>query len=386
MGRKWKLAIIASLFGSLVIYTELLSGMLKRRSWPEFKNGMSNSKLEKDEVLRILLVADPQLIGEENEGRFIGLFSRWDSDNYLHRNYKLARDHVMPHIVAFLGDIFDEGIQAQDIQYRRYAKRFTDIFEIPSKSDPSDIEYIFLPGDNDVGGEHEAISPVKLKWFNLTFGDFEDPFLLRRGGWNIQFLKIWSMAFASNDAHQRFIEKVNSLTQDKSNGLRIILSHMPFWRYTSKAFRKMVTELNPALIISGNDHRSSLIVFNEDDSYQYQRTTSFQLAPNTETHERKAFHRMNLGKISDKIALKEIGVPTCSYRMGVSDMGFGALKLYKNGTMDYTVLWAPSRFHQLKLYLGLYILWKLVFTPWLLWKLYWFLLQKYRNSKKTRQG
>lgn len=81
----------------------------------------------------------PSFPGEKNEIPFFGLFTRWDADRYLQRNYLLAQYHTQPHVVAFLGDLFDEGSSAVDAEYRRYIRRFTEIFRLPRKQDPSPI-------------------------------------------------------------------------------------------------------------------------------------------------------------------------------------------------------------------------------------------------------
>jgi hypothetical protein len=42
-----------------------------------------------------------------------------------------------------------------------------------------------------------------------------------------------------------------------------------------------------------------------------------------------------------------IVVPTCSYRMGVPETGYGHLVVHPDGFVDYAVLWNPHRFRQL---------------------------------------
>ena len=39
----------------------------------------------------------------------------------------------------------------------------------------------------------------------------------------------------------------------------------------------------------------------------------------------------------------EVVVPTCSYRMGVQQMGLGVARLNKQGDVFYANLWLPSR-------------------------------------------
>lgn len=46
----------------------------------------------------------------------------------------------------------------------------------------------------------------------------------------------------------------------------------------------------------------------------------------------------------------EVIAPACSYRMGTVKMGYG-LAVIENNELRYTVLWSPSRFHQLAYYL-----------------------------------
>lgn len=50
---------------------------------------------------------------------------------------------------------------------------------------------MFLPGDNDIGGEGvEPIDVVKLRWFNQTFGDFKKELWVQRGSVSAQFVKV----------------------------------------------------------------------------------------------------------------------------------------------------------------------------------------------------
>jgi hypothetical protein len=53
----------------------------------------------------------------------------------------------------------------------------------------------------------------------------------------------------------------------------------------------------------------------------------------------------------------ELQSPTCSYRMGVSEMGFGLLLIDPSGDgsllINYQILWLPGRLKQLVFYLFL---------------------------------
>lgn len=101
-----------------IIYNEWFIYSLYANKWPSLYCG--NEKYCKT----ILLVADPQLLGEEREN----VLSRWDSDRYLFNTYGRAVQHVNPDNVVFLGDLMDEGSLADQNAFERYLYRFSKIF------------------------------------------------------------------------------------------------------------------------------------------------------------------------------------------------------------------------------------------------------------------
>ncbi len=60
---------------------------------------------------RMLVVADPQLVGLRDEPAWpLGALTRWDADRYLAATFRWALSHAAPvEVVAFLGDLIDEG-------------------------------------------------------------------------------------------------------------------------------------------------------------------------------------------------------------------------------------------------------------------------------------
>ena len=58
---------------------------------------------------------------------------------YLKRTYSLAKFHVKPDVIVFMGDLFDEGSTASADEYQRYYTRFSSIFDIPGKAEASGI-------------------------------------------------------------------------------------------------------------------------------------------------------------------------------------------------------------------------------------------------------
>lgn len=137
--------VFGAIFLLLLIYNEFLIYSLNSWSWAKLhcKNETT--------CIKVLLVADPQLIGEQNEiYHSITPVSIWDSDRYvenyffsdvfhnihmfmfmyryLRKTYSLVVDHFSPDVIIFLGDLFDEGSIANTAQYIRYIRRLFDIF------------------------------------------------------------------------------------------------------------------------------------------------------------------------------------------------------------------------------------------------------------------
>ena len=83
--------VYSILFVLVLLYLEIISYVVNSWSWPiVFKPppppqqtptlGTGSKGKAEEGPVRILLVADPQLLGEDNEMPGIGIISRWDSD------------------------------------------------------------------------------------------------------------------------------------------------------------------------------------------------------------------------------------------------------------------------------------------------------------------
>uniref|UniRef100_A0A915IVZ1 Calcineurin-like phosphoesterase domain-containing protein n=1 Tax=Romanomermis culicivorax TaxID=13658 RepID=A0A915IVZ1_ROMCU len=102
---------------------------------------------DRSKFLRVLIVADPQIIGFNDAIFPINYLNMIDSDRFLRNSFHFAFTHDKPDMVIFLGDIFDEGHIAIDSQYKQYIERFRSIFSMRST-----IVKVHVPGDNDLGG------------------------------------------------------------------------------------------------------------------------------------------------------------------------------------------------------------------------------------------
>lgn len=95
---------------------------------------------------RILLIADPQLLGLTYSKTLYSGLARFDADRfahnlvkvifcflsgpfrYLRQTFKQALAFTKPHIICFLGDLMDEGNVASPEEFKSYVKRFQQIY------------------------------------------------------------------------------------------------------------------------------------------------------------------------------------------------------------------------------------------------------------------
>ncbi|XP_069671833.1 metallophosphoesterase 1 homolog isoform X2 [Periplaneta americana] len=302
----------------VLLYNEYIVYSLKRWfTWPTIRCDNPSK------CLKILLVADPQILGEQYEAHFPrGFLARWDSDRYLEKTFQRAVYHVDPNVIVFLGDIMDEGSISTNEEYRRYLERFHDVFQVHQN-----VKYIFLPGDNDIGGETEPLSVKKLERFQETF---KQPDVIQFQ--HVEMYKVNRLAYTipRSESNQRL---------SQGNKTRIILSHLPLLFVPSGFVQQAVTQIRPHVIFTAHDHKS------------------LHISAETETGEERLAEMLPPGagpvwhfQLGGGL-VHELVVPTCSYRMGVADMGYGAAVIDGNSdTMLYAVLWLPSRFTQLYVY------------------------------------
>lgn len=303
------------------LYTELFSyKLLSMVSWPAIpKSDNTNS-------VRMLLIADPQLQGYWNEpASVIGALTRSDVDHYISKTYHQALNYVKPDVIIFLGDLIDEGSVAGEQEYKEYVQRFYKIFEV--KENHEKIHHIFIPGDNDIGGEGwDRVTPEKVERFEWAFhAPIEDEEIFKF----ITFDRVNIMPGAKSQLKH---SQLQHRGQEFKQSLKILLSHIPLTDVRTPKGDETLKVFEPHLILSGHEHKSFFIRGGHQQPFENQR----------------GFVNLN---IRDKTIEKEIVVPTCNYRLG--NAGFGAAVLQENGDMFYAVLWLPPRFKVLGLYVML---------------------------------
>lgn len=306
----------------IIFFNESLIYYLQRIQWQVKECGT-------EKCARILFVADPQLLGEIYERKY----ARWDSDRHISKNYRQAFSHVRPDAVVFLGDLTDEASVATDAQLRRYFRRFMEIFP---KVDG--VQVIYLPGDNDIGGEGwEAVSHDKVVKFQEFFGN-QTSFKLKN---HLNFY------IADRIRHEMADE---DLSDDFSNATRILIGHYPITHGSDGFSREAIKRFKPHAIFSAHDHKSSQAISRIDSLYPsatfLARSTTFDLM-----------------LMHSRSEILEIQVPSCSYRMGALRIGFGQA-VFENGSLSYTPLFIVNRFVQLAAYVVLAFL--MIITNWAL--------------------
>ncbi|GMS97460.1 hypothetical protein PENTCL1PPCAC_19635 [Pristionchus entomophagus] len=325
---------------SFVCYLAVLLLFWNEMLYPFIHSSLWDTLTEDDglQAARILIVADPQLIGYQNELPFVGPIARLDSDRYLSLGFFYALRHGRPDLIIFLGDLFDEGVEGSDEEFEWTLERFDKIF-----ASYKSVQKVYVAGDNDIGGEGERVIGWRKDRFARRFP-------------NILSMKDLGLRGVAMDEMNIFNGELRNITvpsgEDK---LSIMLSHAPIIRNFGMGARH-AADRHSDLILTAHDHTAW--------SYTRQRSggSSFERVP----IERGTVVEQTIGREQPVLELQS---PTCSYRMGVPDMGYGLLTLRRiddeaDGTKlqvqaRYTVLWLPGRYPQMCSYLVL-VVWLMI--------------------------
>ena len=113
-------------------------------------------------------------------------------------------------------------------------------------------------------------------------------------------------------------------------------------------FRKISTDIlshiKPNLVFTAHEHHGFMNQVTRSSGKRLGR--AFQFTPFN--HDPVS---IDLAQDEKDDVLKEIIVPTCSYRMGVKNMAFGLAHFHQDKKVEYYNLWLPKRFPLLLAYL-----------------------------------
>lgn len=309
---------------------------------------------DKSSELRILLVADPQLVGLRDEHPVFGTINRWDCDRYLRSGFQEAFNYVRPDVVLFLGDLLDEGSVATEEEFATYMSRFQSVFQVPST-----IQKVFIPGDNDVGGEGFE---MKEKWkFNRFFKNFDR--IDNRSSSdviNVKFVDFFKLSYDfGEEIASSMTASLMNMTQRSKAPLRVICNHMGIFSRHPMQYTPLIQITKPSLFITAHTHKA-VIYHCPDCGKDYHDPKNRLVTPAKSKGHADQGWPGSIISISDNelysFKLDHIGsylelvVPTCSYRMGVEEIGYGVAVIGSAGSLEYAVLWLPSRYRLLYSY------------------------------------
>uniref|UniRef100_A0A182K4Q4 Calcineurin-like phosphoesterase domain-containing protein n=1 Tax=Anopheles christyi TaxID=43041 RepID=A0A182K4Q4_9DIPT len=303
----WK--IYLPTLAGLILYNEYLIHIYHSFQWAELK-------CETDSCMKILLVADPQILGNTFDKKLYWPLANFDSDRHLKRTYKSVVQHTSPDVICFLGDLMDEGSVANDDQFAAYFTRFVNIFPQPT----ANTIMFYIPGDNDIGGEGlETIKSDRVLRFKQYFNEQDE---------------------ITVEPMLRFLN-INRISMT-----------LPMSSTPSTVEEQPYT---PNVIFSAHEHKSRYV-----KTHRNQLAQGIAFEPlNTERANRHEILEFNLNYLKDTRELLEFIVPTCSYRMGEMKIGYG-YAMFDGDKLRYTVLWTSQRFYQLAVYSMMLIPLKLV--------------------------
>lgn len=324
--------VLLTIFITTVLFNECFIYIMQSFRWPHI-DLPDERNYDKEQV--ILLVSDPQIQGYEFEGPFpLGALARWDIDRYLTRTFGLVYQHVQPDIILFLGDLMDEGSTATNEDYQYAYQRFQDVFSIAKYT-----KKIYIPGDNDVGGESRDFRTQKKV----------DRFVKH-------FENLTGVAtFGFIDYIKNPEDMVWVIEPRKASPVHVLVSHFSVLVKDKMRVNPILQQVRPHLIFSGHWHKASVFLCNDcmkDDDFSWS-------VKERNLEDVQGWLVTNL--LEKRFSITEIMVPTCSYRMGVSNIGYGVAVIKKNGELMYTVLWSPERYKMLYGYLISFVLCLLVF-------------------------
>ncbi|XP_052261926.1 uncharacterized protein LOC127865904 isoform X2 [Dreissena polymorpha] len=262
---------------------------------------------------------------------------RWptfpDIDRYLWKTFAHAFDYSQPDVIIFLGDLFDEGSKAFPEEYKSTLDRFQSIFPQTSY-----MKTIYIPGDNDIGGEDYDI-PFQWKRdrYERTFGNVSD--LIKFG-----FVDYAKLDIVSYQLSERKLKDAQDLQKKITSPITVMLNHNLMSVNVKHFVYPITRRLRPKLIFSAHFHTAWLHSCTDclrDDEY------SWDISKQELTY-LDSYLTLDMTATN---SMFEITVPTASYRMGTPNIGYGLAIISADKTVQFTVLWSPRRYTMLIAYL-----------------------------------
>ncbi|CAB3237712.1 unnamed protein product [Arctia plantaginis] len=279
---------IAAFLGA-AIYCEWFIYLVQPQYWTDLDCSEHDSTCTK-----ILFIADPQIQGEYAVSPPLSYLINWDSDRYLKSTFKVVVKYFKPDVLVFLGDLMDEGSISSIVQFHSYVKRLANIFEVDHQ-----VLQVWVQGDNDIGGENEPIRHDKIAEFEKVF---QQPSIIYYR--NVSFYKVNAI---TNTHPQK-----SDTDEAHENNFKIVVSHYPVTLRHMFGLQ-VYNAIRPNIFFCAHEHESKYV--KETKELKDRKVTWFENPKST------------LSLAFNDESLYEVYVPTCSYRMGTSYIGYGAAVL-----------------------------------------------------------
>jgi len=318
------------IFVGTVIYNEYLAYYISYLYWPTIPSSACS----------LLFVADPQIQGNSLEPPgIVGSIQRWDSDRYLKNIYYWVTSQYSHATTIFLGDLTDEGSISTNEEFEEYAGRFMNVFP-PEYTKES----IYTPGDNDIGGEGlDHITLNKINRFNIKFASNKPVHSA------CPWLDIVPVSRLTEHGSLNITSKIEHLSRKNTV---VVVSHLPVLPLSGRFAERVMADINPDIIFSAHNHRGYFFTGKRQSLKTDKEIAMFNKYDDITPLKIKTRTNKPDGVVEMSATMSEIVVPTCSYRMGVKEMGVGLVVASKDGELVYHNLWFPSRFPLLYTYLA----------------------------------
>ena len=132
------------------------------------------------ESLRVLVITDLHIMCTMSAVET--WIARWDADRYLKKSLDEALDAFRPNVVLILGDVFDQGYNANSREWIDYLHCLQHVVAVPAT-----VHFMSTVGDNDIGGEgRESISSRVVERYSVKFGKMNSLAVIE----NVAFIKV----------------------------------------------------------------------------------------------------------------------------------------------------------------------------------------------------
>lgn len=273
-------------------------------NWPEV--------FRKPNQVRLLVVADPRLSLSPG---LLEWPSAWDSERFVRRTFRAAVEHVQPHAVAFLGDLFTEppGLPSSNVTWPA-RERFHNVFALNAS-----IASVVLPGELDIGWDiDDPYTKDMERVFRQEFGAVEPRQVAKD-------FELYPVDWAVYEQLPRGERK------PAKGSVRVMLSHAPVIPLLDVRLNRTLALASPDVIFSAHELSSALV------RAARQNPTDFASMVNAEQ-----------GQLERHVVSREdyleFVVPSCSSRVTHAP-GFGValFTMADEPAFDYAVLWTPAR-------------------------------------------